>query len=159
MHLNGLQPHRCAFLLTGGDTLHHYAPSTLPFTLINNYGPTEATVVSSYERVPQSGLESGLPSIGRPIANTQIYILDEHLQQAPIGEVGEMYIGGNGLAKGYLNRPELTAEKFIRHPFSTSRQAHASTKLEIWFVIGPMVGSILLDVLTNRSKFVVIALN
>ncbi len=111
------------FLLTGGDTLHHYAPSTLPFTLINNYGPTEATVVSSYERVPQSGLESGLPSIGRPIANTQIYILDEHLQQVPIGEIGEMYIGGNGLAKGYLNRPELTAEKFIRHPFSTEADA------------------------------------
>jgi amino acid adenylation domain-containing protein len=107
------------FLLTGGDILHHYAPSTLPFTLINNYGPTEATVVSSYERVPQSGLESGLPSIGRPIANTQIYILDEHLQQIPIGEAGEMYIGGSGLAKGYLNRPELTAEKFIHHPFST----------------------------------------
>jgi amino acid adenylation domain-containing protein len=107
------------FLLTGGDILHHYAPSTLPFTLINNYGPTEATVVSSYERVPQSGLESGLPSIGRPIANTQIYILDEHLQQIPIGEAGEMYIGGSGLAKGYLHRPELTAEKFIHHPFST----------------------------------------
>jgi amino acid adenylation domain-containing protein len=107
------------FLLTGGDILHHYAPSTLPFTLINNYGPTEATVVSSYERVPQDGLESGLPSIGRPIANTQIYILDEHLQQMPIGETGEMYIGGSGLAKGYLNRPELTAEKFIGHPFST----------------------------------------
>ena len=111
------------FLLTGGDTLHYYAPSTLPFTLINNYGPTEATVVSSYERVPQSGLESGLPSIGRPIANTQIYILDEYLQQVPIGEVGEMYIGGDGLAKGYLNRPELTAEKFIRHPFSTQAGA------------------------------------
>jgi amino acid adenylation domain-containing protein len=111
------------FLLTGGDILHHYAPSTLPFTLINNYGPTEATVVSSYERVPQSGLESGLPSIGRPIANTQIYILDEHLQQVPIGETGEMYIGGSGLAKGYLNRPELTAEKFIRHPFSTEPDA------------------------------------
>jgi len=111
------------FLLTGGDILHHYAPPTLPFTLINNYGPTEATVVSSYERVPQSGLESGLPSIGRPIANTQIYILDEHLQQVPIGETGEMYIGGSGLAKGYLNRPELTAEKFIRHPFSPEPDA------------------------------------
>jgi amino acid adenylation domain-containing protein len=106
------------FLLTGGDILHSYAPSTLPFTLINNYGPTEATVVSSYERVPKSGVESGLPSIGRPIANTQIYILNDHLEQVPIGETGEMYIGGSGLAKGYLNRPDLNAEKFIRHPFS-----------------------------------------
>jgi amino acid adenylation domain-containing protein len=110
-------------LLTGGDILHHYAPTTLPFTLINNYGPTEATVVSTYERVPKSGLESGLPSVGRPIANTQIFILDEHLRQVPIGEAGEMYIGGSGLAKGYLNRPELTAEKFIRNPFSTEADA------------------------------------
>ncbi len=107
------------FLLTGGDVLHHYAPSTLPFTLINNYGPTEATVVATYERVPQQEQETGLPSIGRPIANTQIYILDEQLRQVPIGEAGEMYIGGYGLAKGYLNRPELTAEKFISNPFST----------------------------------------
>ncbi|MBV9614796.1 MAG: amino acid adenylation domain-containing protein, partial [Ktedonobacteraceae bacterium] len=111
------------FLLTGGDILHHYAPSTLPFTLINNYGPTEATVVATYERVPQSGQESGFPSIGRPIANTQIYILDEQLRQVPIGETGEMHIGGYGLAKGYLNRPELTAEKFIRNPFSTDLEA------------------------------------
>lgn len=111
------------FLLTGGDILHHYAPASLPFTLINNYGPTEATVVTTYERVPQSGLESGRPTIGRPIANTQIYILDEHLQQVPIGETGEMYIGGSGLAKGYLNRPELTAEKFIRNPFNTDSSA------------------------------------
>ncbi len=112
------------FLLTGGDVLHHYAPPTLPFILINNYGPTEATVVATYERVPRSGQETGLPSIGRPIANTQIYILDEQLHQVPIGEAGEMYIGGYGLAKGYLNRPELTAEKFISNPFSTDPEAH-----------------------------------
>lgn len=110
-------------LLTGGDVLHSYAPLTLPFTLINNYGPTEATVVATYERVPQQGKETGLPSIGRPIANTQIYVLDEQLRQVPIGETGEMYIGGAGLAKGYLNRPDLTAEKFIRHPFSSNPEA------------------------------------
>lgn len=111
-------------LLTGGDVLHFYTPPTLPFTLINNYGPTEATVVATYERVPTSDQEAGLPSIGRPIANTQIYILDEQLHQVPIGEAGELYIGGHGLAKGYLNRPELTAAKFIHHPFSTDSEAH-----------------------------------
>jgi amino acid adenylation domain-containing protein len=110
-------------LLTGGDVLHSYVPPTIPFTLINNYGPTEATVVATYERVPQAGQETGLPSIGRPIANTQIYILDTQLRQVPIGEAGELYIGGSGLAKGYLNRPELTTEKFIRHPFSTDPEA------------------------------------
>jgi amino acid adenylation domain-containing protein len=106
------------FLLTGADTLHHYPSPGLPFALINNYGPTEATVVATFGRVLPTAHPDGLPSIGRPIANTQIYLLDEHLRQVPLGEPGELYIGGAGLAKGYLNRPELTAEKFIAHPFS-----------------------------------------
>lgn len=106
------------FLLTGADALHHYPPSTLPFTLVNNYGPTEATVVATSGPVPPSEQDGTAPSIGRPIDNAQVYILDEQMQQMPVGIPGELYIGGAGLAKGYLNRPELTAEKFIAHPFS-----------------------------------------
>lgn len=87
---------------------------TLPFTAINNYGPTETTL----GQVPPTTQAPMPPPIGRPIANTQIYILDEQLRQVPSGLPGEIYIGGAGLSRGYLNRPELTAEKFIPHPFS-----------------------------------------
>src|SRR5947209_10103374 len=105
------------YLLTGPDTLHHYPSPSLPFALVNNYGPTEATVVATCGLVPPTEHANGPPSIGRPIANTQIYILDEHLRQVPIGVPGELHIGGVGLARGYLNRPELSEEKFIPHPF------------------------------------------
>ena len=83
--------------------------------LWNLYGPTETTIWSTAYRV-KSKKDPML--IGRPIANTQIYILDSSLQPVPRGVVGELYIGGDGLSRGYLNRPELTAEKFIAHPFS-----------------------------------------
>ena len=108
------------FLLTGADTLHHYPPASLPFAFINNYGPTEATVVATSGCIePDAQLETS-PSIGRPIANTQIYILDAHLQPVPPGAVGSLYIGGDGLARGYHRQQALTAEKFIPHPFSTT---------------------------------------
>ncbi|MFL5591506.1 MAG: non-ribosomal peptide synthetase [Ktedonobacteraceae bacterium] len=107
------------YLLTGADTLHHYPSPGLPFALVNNYGPTEATVVTTYGLVPPTQHADLPPSIGRPIDNMQVYILDEHLRQVPIGEPGELHIGGAGLAKGYLNRPDLTEEKFIPHPFSS----------------------------------------
>jgi amino acid adenylation domain-containing protein len=85
--------------------------------LHNLYGPTEASVdVSFWACQRQSGRQS-VP-IGQPIANTQLYVLDAHLQPVPIGVPGELHIGGIGLARGYLNRPELTAEKFIANPFS-----------------------------------------
>jgi len=111
------------YLLTGADTLHHYPSPSLPCALINNYGPTEVTVVATFGRVPPTEHPDGPPSIGRPIDNVQICILDEHLRQVPIGVVGELYIGGAGLAAGYLNRPELTAERFIPHPFSDDPNA------------------------------------
>ncbi|MEH2051408.1 amino acid adenylation domain-containing protein [Nostoc sp.] len=89
-------------------------PST---SLFNEYGPTEGTVWSSVYDCQNHDLKTVVP-IGRPIPNTQIYLLDAHLQPVPIGVAGELHIGGLGLARGYLNRPELTAEKFISNPFS-----------------------------------------
>jgi amino acid adenylation domain-containing protein len=107
---------RC--LLTGGDRLHNYPPAGLPFELVNNYGPTEGTVVATSGRVPAREKAGALPPIGWPIANTQAYLLDRDLQPVPDGTSGELFIGGIGLARGYLGRPALTAERFIPHPFS-----------------------------------------
>jgi amino acid adenylation domain-containing protein len=105
-------------MLTGADTLHRYPPASLPFDLVNNYGPTECTVVATSGVVPPAGSTERQPAIGGPIANTQVFILDEHLKPAPVGVTGELHLGGKGLARGYLNRPALTAEKFIPNPFS-----------------------------------------
>jgi amino acid adenylation domain-containing protein len=86
---------------------------------LNAYGPTEATVEATVAEC-----SPGLPlTIGRPLANTEAYILDESLQQVSIGVAGELHIGGIGLARGYLNRPELTESKFIPHPFSDNPTA------------------------------------
>jgi len=107
-------------ILTGGDKLHHYPSVSMPFKLINNYGPTENTVVTTSGIVPdyEEG-NSSSPSIGKPISNTKIYILDQNLQPLPIGVPGELHISSVGLARGYLNRLELTQEKFISNPFNS----------------------------------------
>lgn len=109
-------------LLTGADTLHRHPPPGLPFALVNNYGPTECTVVATSGVVPPGG-GSELPTIGMPIDNVEAHILDEQLRPMPPGAAGELYIGGEGLARGYLNRPDLTAQRFVRHPFSAERGA------------------------------------
>ena len=86
---------------------------------INGYGPTETTVAASYYVADgQPACRTKSVPIGRPMANTQIYILDPNLQPVPIGVTGELHVGGVGLARGYLNRPELTDDKFIPNPFS-----------------------------------------
>ena len=109
-------PEQCRhlrLLLTGGDTLHH-SPSTLPCPLVNNYGPTENTVVTTSCLVAPKGSQALLkPSIGKPIDNVRVYILDSQNQMQAPGIPGELCIAGAGLARGYLNRPDLTAEKFI----------------------------------------------
>lgn len=111
-------PHTTAlrYMLTGAETLHHRPALNLPFELVNNYGPTECTVVATSGRV--SGDErDGLPTIGRPIANTRIYILDAQLRQVAPGEIGEIFIAGANVGRGYLNDAELTKQKFIQDPF------------------------------------------
>ncbi len=99
------------------ELVEHHSQLQSEASLFNEYGPTEATVWSSVYRC--HSLETGTQiSIGHPIANTKIYILDSHLHPVPIGVSGEIYISGEGLARGYLNHPGITSEKFIPHPFS-----------------------------------------
>ena len=96
-------------LLTGGDKLHELPARELPFRVVNHYGPTENTVVSTCADVPAKGV----PPIGRPLPNTEAHVVDRHLQPVPVGVPGELLVGGVQLSPGYWNRPELTAERFV----------------------------------------------
>jgi len=111
-------------LLIGGEafptSLARELTSLVQGEVINMYGPTETTIWSTTHGVTET--EESVP-IGRPIANTQIYLLDEQLRPAPIGAAAEVYIGGAGVAREYLNRPELTAERFILDPFDSEPDA------------------------------------
>src|SRR6185369_12948896 len=121
-------PRWASALIIGGDALfgenlsfwRKHAPAT---RLINEYGPTETVVGCCVFELPQGEIPSGAVPIGKPIANTQLYVLDERQQLAPVGLPGELYIGGDGLGRGYVNRPELTAQNFVPHPFSTKAGA------------------------------------
>lgn len=120
---------RCRSLrhvICSGEALHLNLQEqffqVLPAQLHNLYGPTEAAVdVTHWTCQPES--ERNLVPIGRPVANTQIYILDRHLQPVPIGVAGELHVGGVQVGRGYHNRPELTAEKFLPDPFSGDPEA------------------------------------
>jgi amino acid adenylation domain-containing protein len=92
-------------------------------SLFNHYGPSESHVVTSFHLRGDPENWDALPPIGKPIANTQIYILDPYLNPTPVGVGGELYIGGISLANGYLNRPELTAQRFVSNPFSQDPEA------------------------------------
>jgi aspartate racemase len=115
-------------LVAGGDALSpahvRKALENLPgCRLINGYGPTEGTTFTCCHTISVEDAEGSSIPIGRPIANTQVYLLDSENQLVPSGEVGELCIGGDGLARGYLNQPELTAAKFVRHPFRDEPEA------------------------------------
>lgn len=104
-------------MLTGGDRLCRRPEPRLPFHVVNNYGPTECTVVATSGTVLPGTEGEPLPPIGWPIANTAIHILDKERRPVQPGESGEIWIGGRGLARGYRNDPELTSKKFIPNPF------------------------------------------
>jgi amino acid adenylation domain-containing protein len=110
-------------LLTGADTLRRYPRADLPFTFVNNYGPTECTVVATSGTIHPHDQPDRLPPIGQPIDNTQVYIVDEQLNPVPAGTAGEILIGGAGVARGYLNLPELTTARFVSDRFSKDRGA------------------------------------
>ena len=110
-------------VLCGGEPLPPDLAASLldrSVALWNMYGPTETTIWSTIERIERTDREI---TIGRPIANTDVYILDPFLHPVPIGVSGELYIGGHGLARGYRGRPDLTQERFIPHPFA--QEPHA----------------------------------
>ncbi|HUC10576.1 MAG TPA: amino acid adenylation domain-containing protein [Stellaceae bacterium] len=116
-----------AFILGGealtADHIAYWRKFAPDLCLINEYGPTETAVGCCVYEVPREAPISQTVPIGRPIANTQLYVLDEHLQPVPVGVPGELFIGGAGVGRGYLHREELTAERFIADPFSPQPDA------------------------------------
>ncbi|MBN9685362.1 MULTISPECIES: non-ribosomal peptide synthetase [unclassified Corallococcus] len=115
-------PESCALrlILTGGDRLHLHPRPGLPFQFVNGYGPAECTIYSTSGVVPPGDASTGerLPSIGRPIGGVEVHVLDPALRRVADGETGELFIGGPGLARGYVGTPDLTADRFIPDPFS-----------------------------------------
>ncbi|WP_163832494.1 non-ribosomal peptide synthetase [Spartinivicinus ruber] len=121
--LNSMQ-----YLLAGGDVLspesvHQLYQAYPNIQVINGYGPTENTTFTCCYSVPRDFNQNQALPIGKPISATHVYVLNDALDLLPTGAIGELYVGGDGLAKGYLNQTELTAERFIRHPFNSDPHA------------------------------------
>ncbi|MDT0123713.1 amino acid adenylation domain-containing protein [Paenibacillus sp. RRE4] len=106
--------------------------------LINMYGITETTVHVTYKEMEWDDIQAKISNIGKPIPTLQIYILDEQRELVPIGVEGEIYVGGAGLARGYLNREELTAERFVPHPFAASQRLYRTGDLARWQMNGEL---------------------
>jgi amino acid adenylation domain-containing protein len=124
-------------IYTGGEKLPELDPEYIPrgLTILNEYGPTESTVCSTYKEY-HPGVQSS--NIGKPIKNIMTYILDPNFMPLPQGVVGELYIGGDSLGRGYLNRPELTKEKFIANPFQ-SKEDQAKNRNNRIYKTGDLV--------------------
>ncbi|MBU2713154.1 non-ribosomal peptide synthetase, partial [Zooshikella harenae] len=132
------------YLLTGGDVVNPQSVARFyqqqpDVTLINGYGPTENVTFTCCYTIPRSWPEDQPIPIGQPISNTQVYVLDARLRPVPIGIVGELYTGGDGVALGYLNRPELTAERFISSPFAEHERLYRTGDLVRWQADGTLM--------------------
>ncbi|MDP1604625.1 MAG: amino acid adenylation domain-containing protein [Legionella sp.] len=119
-----------SYLLVGGDVLNKERIMSVldcdqgsPRTLLNGYGPTENTTFTTTYHITQKDKQLETIPIGKPIANSFVYVLDELLQPVPVGAIGELYTGGDGLARGYLNRPDLNQVKFIKNPFGSDKNS------------------------------------
>ncbi|QHI35412.1 Tyrocidine synthase 3 [Kordia antarctica] len=119
-------------IFTGGEALSYSKPTSL--RVFNYYGPTESTVVATYYNCQEKEVEN-IP-IGKPVDNTKIYILTKENSLQPLGIIGELCISGEGLAQGYLNSPELTAEKFVPHPIEKGKRLYKTGDLARWLPNG-----------------------
>jgi amino acid adenylation domain-containing protein len=129
------------YLITGGDALdptvvRRVLQQGRPAHLLNGYGPTETTTFAATHEVDDVPEGARSVPIGRPIGNTRVYVLDDRREPVPVGVVGELYIGGLGVALGYLNRPELTAERFIDSPFVDGDRLYRTGDLGRWLADG-----------------------
>ncbi len=129
----GIAIHSVKHLMVGGEALPgalvHDLNALTDAHIENMYGPTETTIWSTTQ---PAELGSGIVGIGTPIANTQVYVLNDALMPQPIGVAGELYIGGDGVTRGYWQRPELTAERFVNDPFGSSGKLYRTGDLARW---------------------------
>ncbi|HEX6291073.1 MAG TPA: amino acid adenylation domain-containing protein [Herpetosiphonaceae bacterium] len=130
---------RLRLILSGGEALALGEIDRLltTTTIANGYGLTETTICSTfYHLEPDRAYASGNIPIGRPVINTQVYILDRQLQPRPVGQPGELYVGGAGIARGYLHHPDLTAARFVPHPFAAGERLYRTGDLARWLPEG-----------------------
>jgi len=123
-------------LLTGGNRLRLRPAPGLRFDVINHYGPTESTVVATAGRVAPE--EEGTPGIGSPVANTRVHVLDRSFRSVPVGVAGELCLAGEGLARAYRGRPELTAERFVPSSFGEGERLYRTGDLARWLPGGSL---------------------
>jgi non-ribosomal peptide synthetase component F len=128
---------RLRYVISGGEALDRALAlgfkRALPDVMLGNfYGPSEAADDSAWYEVGEELPDRPIVPIGRPIANVQLYILDGRLQPQPINVAGELYVGGLGVGRGYHNRPELTAERFLPNPFRPGERMYRTGDLARW---------------------------